>query len=223
METYTKEHSAEYQSQALIDLARSLNKKIKNLSDINKIIIETSHHTHYVIGTGANDPQKMDPHASRETLDHSIMYIFAVALEDGAWHHVKSYTPKRARRKSTVKLWRKIVTRENKKWTKKYHDKDPKKKCFGGKVIIKMKNGSSISEEINVADAHPAGKRPFGRTEYIRKFRQLTDSIISKKESERFLKLVQKLKVLKPKDLKGLNIEVMLKIKRISKSSTGIF
>ena len=31
----------------------------------------------------------MDPNASRETLDHSIMYIFAVALEDGDWHHVK--------------------------------------------------------------------------------------------------------------------------------------
>ena len=147
LETYTKEHSAEYQSQALIDLARSLNKKIKNLSEINKITIETSHHTHYVIGTGANDPQKMDPYASRETLDHSIMYIFAVALEDGAWHHVKSYTPQRARRKSTVKLWRKIVTRENKKWTKKYHDKDPKKKCFGGKVIIKMKNGQQFQKK----------------------------------------------------------------------------
>ena len=223
LETYTKEHSAEYQSQALIDLARSLNKKIKNLSDINKIIIETSHHTHYVIGTGANDPQKMDPHASRETLDHSIMYIFAVALEDGAWHHVKSYAPQRARRKSTVKLWRKIVTRENKKWTKKYHDKDPKKKCFGGNVIIKMKNGSTISEEINVADAHPAGKKPFERKEYINKFKNLTENIISKKESTRFLKLVQNLKNLKAKDLKGLNIEVTPKIKRKSKSSKGIF
>ena len=41
----------------------------------------------------------MDPNASRETLDHSIMYIFAVALEDGKWHHVKSYTPERANRK----------------------------------------------------------------------------------------------------------------------------
>jgi 2-methylcitrate dehydratase len=223
LETYTKEHSAEYQSQALIDLARSLNKKIKNLSDINKIIIETSHHTHYVIGTGANDPQKMDPYASRETLDHSIMYIFAVALEDGAWHHVKSYTPQRARRKSTIKLWRKIVTRENKKWTKKYHDKDPKKKCFGGKVIIKMKNGKTISEEINVADAHPAGKRPFNRNEYINKFKTLTEGIISKKESARFLKLVQNLRKLKAKDLKGLNVEVLPKVKSKSKSSKGIF
>ena len=220
LETYTKEHSAEYQSQALIDLARSLNRKIKNLSDIRKIIIETSHHTHYVIGTGANDPQKMDPNASRETLDHSIMYIFAVALEDGTWHHIKSYTPSRARKKSTVKLWRKIITRENKKWTKMYHDKDPKKKCFGGKVIIKMKDGSTISEEINVADAHPAGKRPFERKQYIEKFRNLTDGIISEKEAIRFLKVVQNLKNLKYNNLQGLNIEVLKKNKKSYKKNS---
>ena len=223
LETYTKEHSAEYQSQALIDLARSLNKRIKNLSDIEKIVIETSHHTHYVIGTGANDPQKMDPYASRETLDHSIMYIFAVALEDGSWHHVKSYTPQRARKKSTVKLWQKIVTRENKKWTKKYHDKDPKKKCFGGKVIIKIKNGSTISEEINVADAHPDRKKPFGRKEYINKFKILTDGLISNKESARFLKLVQNLRKLKAKDLSGLNVELMPRSRNKSKISKAIF
>ena len=223
LETYTKEHSAEYQSQALIDLARSLNKKINNLSEIKKIIIETSHHTHYVIGTGANDPQKMDPYASRETLDHSIMYIFAVALEDGSWHHIKSYTPQRARRKSTVRLWQKIITRENKKWTKKYHEKDPKKKCFGGKVIIKMKNGSILSEEINVADAHPAGKKPFGRKEYINKFKTLTESIISKKESERFLKSVQNLKKLKSNQLGSLNIEILKKTSKGYRKKFSIF
>jgi 2-methylcitrate dehydratase len=220
LETYTKEHSAEYQSQALIDLARSLNKKIKNLSDISKILIETSHHTHYVIGTGANDPQKMDPNASRETLDHSIMYIFAVALEDGAWHHIKSYTPQRAKKKSTINLWSKISTRENQKWTKKYHDTNPKNKCFGGKVIIRMKDGSIISDEINVADAHPSGKKPFKREQYIEKFRSLTQGIISKQESDRFLKTVQNLKRLKASNLKDLNIQLIPKktIKRIKKS-----
>ena len=223
LETYTKEHSAEYQSQALIDLARSLNKRIKNLSEIKKIIIETSHHTHYVIGTGANDPQKMDPYASRETLDHSIMYIFAVALEDGEWHHVKSYSPQRARRKSTVRLWHKIETRENKKWTKKYHDKDPKKKCFGGKVIIKMKNGSFISEEINVADAHPAGKRPFKRQQYIEKFKNLTAGLISEKESKRFLNLVQNLTRLKSNKLIGLNVEVVRKVQKKQLKKNSIF
>ena len=61
LDTYTKEHSAEYQSQALIDLARRMGPKIKQeAGDLSqggpRIVIHTSHHTHYVIGTGAGDP-----------------------------------------------------------------------------------------------------------------------------------------------------------------------
>ncbi len=208
LETYTKEHSAEYQSQALIDLARSMSKKIKDINEISNIEIHTSHHTHYVIGTGANDPQKMDPNASRETLDHSIMYIFAVALEDGKWHHVNSYKRERATRKNTVNLWRKIKTFEDPEWTKKYHDPDPKKKSFGGRVKIFMKDGKIIEEERGVADAHPNGLRPFRRSNYIEKFKQLTDGIITISDSKKFLNSVQNLKNLKAKDLLNLNPKI---------------
>ena len=208
LETYTKEYSAEYQSQALIDLAKKLKKRINNLNQIKKIDIYTSHHTHYVIGTGANDPQKMDPNASRETLDHSIMYIFAVALEDGTWHHVKSYTKARAKRKSTIKIWKSIKTHEDKKWTKRYHDPNPRKKAFGAKVVITLNNGKKVVEEQGVADAHPYGSRPFKRENYINKFLTLTENILSKKESNKFLKSVQNLKKLKPGQLSMLNIEV---------------
>lgn len=224
METYTKEHSAEYQSQALIDLAFDLRKKIKNLEDIKEIIIHTSHHTHYVIGTGAGDPQKMDPKASRETLDHSIMYIFAVALEDGRWHHVDSYTPQRAGRPSTVKLWHKIKTVEDKKWTDMYHDVDPNKKAFGARIEIVMQNGDKIIEEKKVADAHPAGLRPFVRANYIHKFKTLTEGIITTEESERFLKAVQNLSNLKAGELSQLNIEVPLKsLLNNERDNRGIF
>ena len=222
LETYTKEYSAEYQAQALIDIAKKLNKKINNLNQIKKIDIYTSHHTHNVIGTGANDPQKMDPNASRETLDHSIMYIFAVALEDADWHHVKSYTKSRAKRKSTIKIWRSIKTHEDKKWTKKYHDPNPKKKSFGAKVIITLKNGKKLIEQLDKADAHPYGLRPFVRSNYINKFLVLTKNIISKKESNRFLKTVQNLKKLKSGQIQKLNIEVKKsKLKRNLK--IGIF
>ena len=183
--------------------------KIKNsLNQIKKIDIFTSHHTHYVIGTGANDPQKMDPNASRETLDHSIMYIFAVALEDGDWHHVKSYTKARANKKSTIKIWKSITTYEDKKWTKKYHDPNPMKKSFGAKVIVTLNNGKKIIEQLDRADAHPYGARPFKRQNYINKFLTLTDGILNKKESDRFLKIVQNLKNLKSGELDKLNIEV---------------
>ncbi len=223
LETYTKEHSAEYQSQALIDLARNLNKKIKNISEIKKIEIHTSHHTHNVIGTGANDPQKMDPNASRETLDHSIMYIFAVALEDGRWHHIDSYTSKRANTKSTIELWKKIKTFEDKKWTKKYHDPNPNKKSFGGKVFIKMKDGSKIVEEISVADAHPNGNNPFKRKNYINKFKTLTNNIIETNESERFLSDVQNLANLKKSELYKLNIVIKENLQKSIISKKTIF
>ena len=222
LETYTKEYSAEYQAQALIDIAKKLNKKISNLNNIKKIDIYTSHHTHYVIGTGANDPQKMDPKASRETLDHSIMYIFAVALEDADWHHVKSYTKARANRKSTIKIWQSIRTHEDKKWTRKYHDPNPKKKSFGAKVIITMKNGKKIAEQLERADAHPYGSRPFKRKDYIKKFKTLTDKIISRKESLKFLNTVQRLKKLKKGQLTKLNIEVNKKYLK-QNNKKGIF
>ncbi|MDA9597795.1 MmgE/PrpD family protein [Candidatus Pelagibacter sp.] len=222
LETYTKEYSAEYQAQALIDIAKKLNKKISDLSQIKKIDLYTSHHTHYVIGTGANDPQKMDPNASRETLDHSIMYIFAVALEDADWHHVKSYTKKRSNKKSTIKIWRSIVTHEDKKWTKKYHSPNPQKKSFGAKVIVTLKNGKKVIEQLDKADAHPYGARPFKRQNYIKKFLTLTAGILDKKESSRFLRTVQNLKNLKSGELNKLNIQVKRsKIKRNKKK--GIF
>tara|TARA_B100001540_G_scaffold267154_1_gene248542 strand:+ start:381 stop:1883 length:1503 start_codon:yes stop_codon:yes gene_type:complete len=220
LETYTKEYSAEYQAQALIDLAKKLKSKINNLYQIKKIDIYTSHHTHYVIGTGANDPQKMDPNASRETLDHSIMYIFAVALEDGDWHHEKSYSKSRSNRKSTIKLWKSIKTHEDKKWTKKYHDPNPMKKSFGAKVVVSLNNGRKITEELERADAHPYGARPFKRVNYIKKFKILTNKILSKKESERFLKIVQNLKNLKNGQLVKLNIEVSNKKIKKDKKKT---
>src|SRR4029079_13287333 len=100
-------HSAEYQAQALIDLAFRLRPLVPDFDQIEEITIQTSHHTHNVIGTGAGDPSKRDPSASRETLHHSLMYIFTVALQDGFWHDVQSYARERATRPDTVALWRK--------------------------------------------------------------------------------------------------------------------
>ncbi len=208
MDTFTKEHSAEYQSQALIDLSFRMRSKVKNWDDVKSILIETSHHTHYVIGTGSNDPQKFDPTASRETLDHSIMYIVAVALQDGEWHHVRSYAPERAQRPDTVRLWNKISTVEDKNWTARYHSIDPNVKAFGGKIIITMNDGTVIADEMAVANAHTLGATPWKRADYIRKFRILTEGILAPAEIERFLDVAQRLPTLTAAELIGLNVAV---------------
>lgn len=208
MDSYTKQHSGEYQSQALIDLAFRMREQIDDFEKIKKIIIHTSHHTHTVIGTGANDPQKMDPKASRETLDHSIMYIFAVALQDGRWHHVDSYAPKRAARADTVRLWHKIETTEDPAWTRRYHATDSNELSFGGRVEILMRDGSRLVDEIAVANAHPNGGRPFMRADYIRKFETMTDGIVTRRESNRFLEAAQNLAQLPAGALHQLNVVV---------------
>jgi len=208
LETYTKEHSAEYQSQALIDLARRMGAKIDDFDAVQSVVIHTSHHTHYVIGTGSNDPQKLDPGASRETLDHSIMYIFAVALQDRGWHHEKSYAPERARRPDTVRLWQKITTVEDPEWTRRYHSTDPAEKAFGGRVVITFTDGTVMEDEIAVADAHPLGARPFRREQYVEKFRTLASGIVEPDEQDRFLSLTARIGDLTPDEVAQLNIVV---------------
>lgn len=221
LDSFTKEHSAEYQSQALIDLAFRMRERLPDQGQIERIVLHTSHHTHHVIGTGANDPQKMDPDASRETLDHSIMYIFAVALQDGRWHHIDSYARSRARRPDTVALWHKIETREDAEWTRRYHATDPAERAFGARVEVVLTNGERIEDELAIANAHPLGARPFGRADYIRKFENLTEGLISRRESARFLEAVQDLPRLAAGELVRLNVSVPAG--RLDVGKPGIF
>jgi 2-methylcitrate dehydratase len=207
--SFTKEHSAEYQAQAWIDLARRLRAAHPELlapGAVRRIVLHTSHHTHVVIGSGANDPQKYDPTASRETLDHSVPYIFAVALQDGVWNHVASYAPERAARADTVALWQTITTAEDPEWTRRYHSTDPAEQAFGGRAEIDLADGRRIVDDIAVADAHPLGARPFARADYVGKFRTLADGVLEAAEIERFLGVAERLPELRPDELGGLTI-----------------
>ena len=226
LESYTKEYSAEYQSQAIIDLAFELKEKVEQKTKgdwdkVQKITLFTSHHTHFVIGTGAKDPQKMNPQVSRETLDHSIMYILAVALQDGCWHHENSYSSKRAARPDTVRLWQKIATEEDAEWTKKYHSLEPKEKAFGGKLEIILDSGERLIAEKATANAHSLGKKPFQRKEYIGKFLSLSEGVISEKEQQRFLELVQQLPHLSAQEL--LHLNPVCDIQPLVEGKSGIF
>ncbi|MEJ1154046.1 MULTISPECIES: MmgE/PrpD family protein [Microbacterium] len=226
LDTYTKEHSAEYQAQAWIDLARKLHSESPAAMDpanVESIVLHTSHHTHYVIGSGANDPQKYDPTASRETLDHSIPYIFAVALQDGGWHHVDSYAPSRAGREDTVALWHKITTAEDAEWTRRYHSEDPNEKAFGGRVVITMTDGTVLEDEIAVADAHPLGARPFVREDYIRKFRLLAEPVLEEAEIERFLDLAERLPELTVEEVRELTIVAKPGVLAAAPAPKGLF
>ena len=184
LETFPKAHSAEYQAQAIIDLAFEARAAVAP-SLIERAVLHTSDHTHFVIGTGANDPQKMDPKASRETLDHSIMYILAVALEDGAWDHEASYTPERAGRESTVALWNRVETSLDDEWTRRYHADDPSERAYGGRLELTLKSAEVLSFEKAAADAHPNGAAPWQEADYVAKFTRLAEPLLGKDEAAR--------------------------------------
>src|SRR6185503_19158106 len=138
--------------------------------------------------------------------DHSIMYILAVALQDQNWHHVRSYAPERAQRADTVRLWHKIHTEEDKRWTERYHSKDPSKLAFGGELIVTLDDGTVIRDEIALADAHPHGAHPFKRPQYVDKFETLAEGIIERTEQNRFLDAVGRLDDLGAGELGALNV-----------------
>jgi 2-methylcitrate dehydratase len=105
-----------------------------------------------------------------------------------------------------VELWNKIKTTEDPEWTRRYHSTNPAEKAFGGRVEIVFNDGKKLVDEIAVADAHPLGAKPFARTDYINKFKTLTDDLISREESGRFIDAAQQLAELSADELKELNV-----------------
>ena len=225
LDTYTKEHSAEYQSQALIDLARRLGPRIGDLSKVDGIVIHTSHHTHYVIGTGANDPQKMDPNASRETLDHSIMYIFAVALEDGGWHHeqvVRAGARRRENRRSLCGArLRRLKTRNG---PERYHSRDPKREGVrrSGRRHPQRRVGHQRRDRVGGRSS--ARRAPVPASRLHRKNSAAWPKALSRRpEQDRLLATVERLTSLEAGELAELSFTVDAGTARRKASTHGLF
>lgn len=221
LQSFPKQWPAEGEIQPFIDLAIKMRSRIGNLADIKKILIRGSNHLDTVNGNGAHDPRKMDPDASHETLDHSVMYVVAVVLEDGDLDYIKSYAPERAHRPGTVALWQKISTVEDPEWTRRYHATDPSKQEGGGRMEITMNDGAVIADEISNANAFNYGATPWKRDDYIQKFTKLTTGILEEAEAARFLEVVKRLPKLETAELSSLNLT--LPSATLGGSKAGLF
>ena len=97
-------------------------------------------------------------------------------------------------------------------------------RAFGGRLEVTLNSGEVIIDELAVANAHPAGAKPFRRENYIQKFRTLTEGIVSKTESKRFLELIQNLPELSPDDVQKLNVQLdNSQLDLSTQNSEGIF
>jgi 2-methylcitrate dehydratase len=100
------------------------------------------------------------------------------------------------------------------------YEKEPAKRRSGGRIEITLKDGSVIADQIDNPNAanYPTSWR---RSDYIEKFRTLTERSVDPDEIQRFLDTVQRLPQLSHRDLVGLYPAVQQR--RPPETSPGIF
>ena len=204
LQTFTKAHSAVNHAQAFIDLAFELRAGV-DLSRLREAVVRTNSTVHNIVGSGANDPEKSNPDASRETLDHSLSYIVAVALEDGWFHHERSYAHERAHRPGTIALWRKVRSVVDPLWEAQHRQARPERPALGGRLELHLDDGRVIAGEKHVADAQVGGVRTMDKAGYEQKFRALAGPVLDAEVLEAFLALAHQLPSASPEALCRLN------------------
>ena len=204
LQTFTKAHAAVNHAQAFIDLAFELRAGV-DLSRVREVVVRTNSTVHNIVGTGANDPEKSNPGASRETLDHSLSYIVAVALEDGWFHHERSYAHERTHRPSTLALWRKVRSVVDPIWEARYRQAAPERPVLGGRLELHLDDGRLIAGDKPVADAQIGGARTMDRKGYEHKFRALAEPVLDAEVLEAFLALALGLSSASPEAVCRLN------------------
>jgi 2-methylcitrate dehydratase len=130
------------------------------LDEVEKIEIFTYHFAWFEIGSGA---EKWQP-TTRETADHSMPYVVAAVLIDGAYTDA-IFAPDRYGDRRTLDLMKKITVTEDEAFNQRYPNSLP---C---RMTITLKNGEHKTAEL----ANPIGHhdRPMSDEQLIAKFNGL--------------------------------------------------
>jgi len=150
------------------------------LDDVEKIAIDTYHFAWFEIGSGA---EKWAP-TTRETADHSMPYVVAAVLIDGAYTDA-IFEPARFTDARTLDLMKKIVVTEDDGFNKRYPASLP---C---RMTVTLKGGKRIAAEL----ANPIGHhdRPMTDEQLTQKFRGLAGRKLSEERLQAVLDRVWRL------------------------------
>ena len=150
---------SEFHAQGPAFLALELLPQIK-LDDVEKIEVSTYHFAWFEIGSGA---EKWQP-TTRETADHSIPYVVAAVLIDGAYTDA-IFAPERFQDQRTLDLMKKITIIEDTDFNKRYSASLP---C---RITITLKSGGQKTAELSNPIGHH--DRPMSDAQVVEKFRGL--------------------------------------------------
>ena len=175
--TNLKFFPSEYHSQAPLALALQLREKVRP-AEIDAINVQTYYTCYSEIGSEA---EKWNPQ-TRETADHSLPYLLALALIDG-YVGSDSFSEARMRDPALGALMQRISIAENPAFTREYPAK------LMTQIEIVTKSGERFVETASYAKGH--ARNPMSDAEIDIKFTRMTEKLMS---AERRTALLQSLR-----------------------------
>ncbi len=176
LKTSIKYWPAEYHSQSAIEAALFLRNQIQDLSQVKTMVIESHDASVDIIGS---EPEKWRPQ-SRETADHSLPYITAVALIDGEVTD-RQFAPERFTETGIVSFLQGVKVERNDELSALYAE------AVANIVHVNLADGRTLTKRVD----YPLGnaKNRLKDPELEGKFLNLAAPKIGKKAADRVLEL----------------------------------
>lgn len=156
-QSHLKFFPSEGHSQAPVEMALALRGRV-SVDEIDQLNVETYWMTYSEIGS---EPAKWDPR-TRETADHSLPYLLAVALQDGAVT-TESFRPERILDPALRPLMQRITVRENPDFTRQFPDALPTR------IEVVTRSGQRLIEQSSYPKGH--ARNPMTDLDVEAKFR----------------------------------------------------
>jgi 2-methylcitrate dehydratase len=180
LKTSIKYWPAEYHSQSAIEAALFLRKEVGDPAKIKSVRIESHDASVDIIGS---EPEKWRPE-TRETADHSLPYITAIALIDGEVTE-KQFQP---RRFTDPKIWRvleNVTVQRNDELSSLYA------KAVANIVHVTLENGRELTKRVD----YPLGNalNPVSDKQLEGKFNVLVVPAVGEARAKKIVDLAWKL------------------------------
>ena len=173
--TYVKYWPVEYHAQTAVWAALDVKKRIRS-GDIRSILVET-HEAGYTIL--AKDEEKWAPQ-TKESADHSLPYIVAMALLHGKVDN-DSYSPRNLKERRNLRMVKLVEVREDPGLTALYPDKG-----MANRTTIVTANGARVTSQVDVPLGHPTN--PMSREAIESKFMGLAGRTLGERRAKEALR-----------------------------------
>jgi 2-methylcitrate dehydratase len=180
LNTSIKYWPAEYHSQSAIEAALFLRTQIDHLPEVKSVTIESHDAAVDIIGS---ETEKWRP-MTRETADHSLPYITAIALIDGEVTN-KQFEPERFRDPAVWNFLGNVMVERNAGLSAMYPG------AVANIVHVDLADGRRLTKRVDYPLGH--AKNPLKDSEVEEKFSALVLPILGKRRAKKILDCAWKL------------------------------